>query len=238
MKPKKGTSAPCPVYDVICEDSHFAIHRNGRYLMTPAGRAYRVPTQALAERVAQEWRDQGEKIDPTKMPLTQLVATTLDLVSQDRSKTTTGLLAYIGSELLCHQVETPSSLVQKQKSLWHPFLDWCEKRYDVHFAIGSGIMPIAQSKEVTQRLGSVLDSFDAFKLTGLSSATDAAGSLILGLALTEGFACAAKVFEAAELDFAHQAVTWGDDPVTLARQSTVKAELEACETWGTLLKAG
>lgn len=233
MKAKKNT--PTPIYDVVREDDSFAIHRNGRYLMTPAGNAYRVPTQGLAELVAQEWRDQGEKINPTQMPFTQLVATTLDLVGKDRSKTVRGLLAYIGSELLCHRVETPSSLVKKQTDLWQPFVDWCQKRYDVRFATGSGVMPITQSPEVTQRISSVLDSLDGFRLTGLSSATDAAGSLILGLALAEGFGTASSVFDAAELDFAHQAVTWGDDPVTLARQATVKAELEACEKWFSLL---
>lgn len=233
MKSKKDK--PTPVYEVVGENIGFAIHRNGRYLMTPAGNAYRVPAQPLADAVAQEWRDQGEKINPTKMPFTQLVATTLDLIGKDRSKTTTGLLAYIGSELLCHQVETPSSLVQKQKTLWHPFLAWCEERYDIRFTTGSGVMPITQSPEVSHRLGLVLESMDAFKLAGLSSATDAAGSLVLGLALTEGFGTADSVFEAAELDFAHQAITWGDDPVTLARQDSVKVELASCEAWFKLL---
>lgn len=233
MKEQKTKSAP--VYDVVGEGTAYAIHRNGRYLMTPAGSAYRVPTQGLAELVALEWRAQGEKVNPARMPFTQLVATTLDLVGKDRTKTMRGLLAYIDSELLCHRVETPSSLVKKQNDLWQPFLDWCQERYDVHFTTGSGVMPIPQKPEVTQQLNTVLESFDDFRLTGLSSATDAAGSLILGLALAEGFGSASSIFDAAELDFAHQAITWGDDPVTVARQATVKAELEACEKWFSLL---
>lgn len=224
-----------PVYDVVQEDTGYAIHRNGRYLMTPAGSAYRVPTQAMADVVAQEWRAQTEKLNPAQMPITQLVATSLDIVSKDRGKITRGLLAYIGSELLCHRVETPSSLVQKQNDLWHPVVAWCQTRYDIHLNIGSGVMPITQSPEVGERLGAVIEAYDDFKLAGLSSATDSAGSLLLGLALAEGFASAAKVFDAAELDFAHQAVTWGNDPVTQARQATVRKDLEACELWFSLL---
>ncbi len=232
MKDKK--ELPAPVYDIVKEEVGYAIHRNGRYLMTPAGSAYRVPTQKMADAVAQEWRAQTDKINPAEMPVTQLVATTLDIVGKDRGKITRGLIAYIGSELLCHRVETPSSLVQKQNDLWQPVVTWCQTRYDVHLNIGSGVMPIAQSPEVTERLGAVLETYDDFKLAGLSSAMDTAGSLLLGLALAEGFADAAKVFDAAELDFAHQAVTWGDDPVTQARQATVRKDLEACELWFSL----
>lgn len=233
MKDKREKAAP--VYDVVRDESGFAIHRNGRYLMTPAGSAYRMPTQGLADEVTQEWRAQGEKINPASMPLTQLVATTLDLVGKDRGKTTRSLLGFVGSELLCHRVETPSSLVRKQNEQWQPFLDWIIQRYDVHFATGSGVMPIAQPSGISNRLETVLDSLDDFRLTGLNCAADAAGSLVLGLALAEGFATAETVFLAAELDFAHQAVTWGDDPVTKARQDSIRADLDACEKWFTLL---
>ena len=222
-------------YEVAPEEDAFAVQRNGRYLMTPAGKAFRVPTLGVAEAVAQEWREQTDKIDPKTMPMTQLVATALDIVSKEREKITLGLLGYIGSELLCHRAQSPSSLVAKQNEIWGPYLDWCRTRYDICFEVGEGIMPIVQNDEIKQRLRVVLEACDDFKFAGLSAAVDCAGSLILGLALAEGFKTADDVFAASELDFAHQALTWGDDPVTLARQASVRQELESCQRWFGLL---
>ena len=234
MKDKREKAAP--LYEVVCEPPFYAIHRNGRYLMTPAGSAFRAPTEKLAQSIANEWQAQGEKIIPSQMPMTQLMATALDLVSKGREKTITGLLAYIASEHLCHRAEEPEALVAKQEQLWQPFLSWCTQRFDVGFVTGCGVMPIAQSPETTERLRVVLESYDDFKLTGLSSATDTSGSLILGLALAEEFAPADAVFQASELDTDHQAIKWGEDPVTLARQKAIRDDLDACEKWFGLLK--
>ena len=233
MKDKKETAAP--VYDVVEDGDVFALHRNGRYLMTPKGNAFRMPNQSMAKALAEEWRAQGDKINAAQMPMTQLAATALDIVSKEREKILRGLLAYIASELLCHRVDDPPALVAKQQEHWQPLLDWCRNRYDVSFCTGSGVMPITQKPEVTQRLSTVLSSFDDFRLAGLSSATDSSGSLILGLALAEKVRTADEIFTAAELDIDHQAGTWGDDPVTKARQAMVKSDLTACEKWFELL---
>ena len=233
MKDKKETAPP--VYDVVEDGELFALHRNGRYLMTPKGNAFRMPNKALTDALADEWRGQGEKINVAQMPMTQLAATALDIISKEREKIVRGLLAYIASELLCHRVDDPPTLVAKQQEHWQPLLDWCRDRYDVSFCTGSGVMPIAQKPDVTQRISTVISSFDDFRLAGLSSATDSAGSLVLGLALAEKVRTADEIFTAAELDIDHQAGTWGDDPVTLARQAMVKADLIACERWFALL---
>jgi len=233
MKNKKEPTLA--VYDVISEGDLYAVHRNGRYLMTPKGNAFRCDKEKLVQTIAKEWSAQGEKINLTQMPITQLMATTLDIVTKDRDKIVRGLLAYISSELLCHRVETPASLVKKQQDQWQPLIDWCGKRFDVHFNVGSGVMPIAQNPETTQRLHTVIAAYDDYWLAGLSSATDSAGSLILGLALAEKERTAWDVFDAAELDTEYQAVTWGDDPVTKARQAMVKHDLESCERWFGLL---
>lgn len=225
-----------PVYELVADAGSYVVHRNGRLLMTPAGNAYRLPLKALAEAVAQEWQAQGEKIEPSTMPMTQLVATSFDIVRKDREKIVRGLLAYTGSELLCHRAERPESLVAKQQEQWQPFLDWCEERFGARFCVGCGVMPITQSPEVDQALRQVLETYDDMQLAGISSAADAAGSLVLALALAEGQANAAEVFHASELDAKHQAVTWGDDPVTLGRQASVRKDLEACEKWFALLK--
>ncbi len=220
-----------PVFCLIQEEAGFVVQRNGRYLMTPAGNAFIVPSASLAEAIVQEWRAQGDKIKPSSMPITQLAATTLDIVRKDRTKTVEGLLAYVSSELLCQRAEWPESLSLKQAESWQPFLDWCASRHGAVFEIGAGVMPVRQKSSLVERLRGVLDSMDDYVLAGLSCATDSAGSLVLGLALADGAWTAADVLKASELDVTHQSVTWGDDPVTRARQEGMRRELEACERW-------
>ncbi len=233
---KHRSEAP-PVYAVERHEHRWLILRNGRVFMSPAGRPYAFPQETLALAVMAEWQAQGEKIIPAQMPLTQLAATALDVVGRDRAKTIGGLSAYVGTELLCYRTEATDSLSHKQQELWQPYLDWCEDRFAVHFVIGCGVMPIAQKPETLTRLVAHIESYDDYILAGLSSATDSAGSLVLGLALAEGFGRAEAVFAACELDVTHQAIRWGEDPVTQNRHATIRRDLEACERWFDLLRA-
>ena len=225
-----------PVYDVVDLNGAQEAHRNGRLLMTPAGNPYCLKCRPLAEAVCAEWQAQGEKIDTKTMPLSQLLATTLDVVSKDRGKIIEGLLAYTTSELLCHRAEYPDDLVKKQQDTWQPILDWCKGGFGVDFSLGCGVMPIRQQKETIDTLKVALDSFDLFILAALSVAVDNSGSLILGLALAEGYMTAEEVFKAAELEVDHQAEKWGKDPVTKARQDSILADLKACERCFAMLR--
>lgn len=225
-----------PVYEVVEQDGAFEVHRNGRLLMTPAGNPYRLRSEAMARAVCLEWTAQGEKVDPKTMPISQLVATTLDVVSKERPKVSERIIAYTSSELLCHRAEHPEDLARKQHEVWQPIIDWCKGGFGVDFSLGGGVMPVRQQKETIETLKMALKSFDDYLLTGLSVAVDNAGSLILGLALAEGHLSAEEVFKAAELDVEYQARTWGKDPVTQARQNEVMAELKACERWFAMLR--
>ncbi len=226
-----------PVYDVVDHDGAFALHRDGRFLMTPAGKPYVFPMEKLALALAQEWRAQGEKVVPATMPLTQLAATAFDIVGQDRAKIVRGLVAYTDSDLLYHFAEEPDALAEKQRQLWQPVLDWCAARYGVRFVVGCGVMPLPQQPETAPRLTAILETMDDLHLSGLSSATDSSGSLALGLALAEGFKNADEIFTASALDVLHQAIRWGRDPVTEARHDALLKDLSACEQWFALLKS-
>jgi chaperone required for assembly of F1-ATPase len=66
------------------EDGGFAIRLDGRPVKTPARAPLAVPTEALAQAVADEWRAVGERIDPRAMPLTGLANAAIDRVAPDR----------------------------------------------------------------------------------------------------------------------------------------------------------
>ena len=50
------------------EGDGFAVKLDGRSVKTPGKKLLALPTRAAAELVAEEWRAQGETIDPGSMP--------------------------------------------------------------------------------------------------------------------------------------------------------------------------
>lgn len=63
--------------------SERGIMLDGRPVRTPGRVPLILPTPALAEAVAQEWRDVGDSIDPRAMPLTGLANAAIDRVAPD-----------------------------------------------------------------------------------------------------------------------------------------------------------
>ncbi|HEU0118397.1 MAG TPA: ATP12 family protein [Alphaproteobacteria bacterium] len=228
---------PKPVYSVAPAANGYAVQADGAPMKTPASESFVVPTQQLAETIVDEWQAQGDKINPDSMPMTQLAATSIDIAGKNRDKITDQLLAYIGSELLCHRADEPAELVALQKQEWQPLLDWCEQHFDVLMLAGSGIMPIKQQQDTYDNLRHALGRYDVFQLTGLRQAVEVSGSLVLGLALIEKHATPDQVFAASELDATFQMQKWGEDPASTHRRTTAKRELEICARWFDLLNA-
>lgn len=209
----------------------FGIYRVDKALLTPAGHSYRLPTERMAEAVVSEWKSQGDKIVPANMPMTQLAATTLDIVSKDRERIVRQIIAYASTDLLCHRADQPMALVERQQEVWQPLLDWCALEFKALLRVGTGIMPIDQDAGAITALHEAVTAFDDFTLAGLSHTVEVSGSLVLGLALAKHQRSAMEVFKAAELDASFQALVWGTDPATEARFNNARQDLENCERW-------
>ena len=82
------------------DDGAFAVLLDGKPLKTPSRTAYALPSRALAEAIAEEWRSQGEEIDPDAMPLTRLVNTAIERVPVNRAPVAEQALALGKSDLL------------------------------------------------------------------------------------------------------------------------------------------
>ena len=64
--------------EVAAADAGHRVLLDGRPLRTPARHALALPSAALAEALAEEWRAQGETLAPHAMPLTRLASTAQD----------------------------------------------------------------------------------------------------------------------------------------------------------------
>ena len=135
--------------DVSIADGEVAL--DGRPVRTPGRVALRLPTAALAEAVAEEWRAVGERVDPRTMPLTGLANAAIDRIAPDPARFAEGLARYGESDLLCYRADDPPELVARQAALWNPPLAWARGRYDVGFEVTTGIVHRAQPSATIAR---------------------------------------------------------------------------------------
>ncbi len=217
-------------------DGGFAILLDGKAVKTPGARALAVPSTRLAEAIAEEWSRQGEQVLPSTMPMTQLASTALDRVGPERTHITQQLMNFAGTDLLCYRAETPGDLVARQSRTWQPILDWAAQALDAPLLTTTSLTALSQPEDSLAALNRRLDAYDDWRLTALQSATAAMGSLILGLAMAEGFLDAEAAFQASQLDETYQIELWGEDWEAADRRAALKADIEAASAFLGLLK--
>ena len=200
---------------------------DGRPVRTPGRAPLLLPTPALAEAVADEWRAVGETIDPRAMTLTGLANAAIDRVAPDPANFAAGLARYGESDLLCYRADGPEPLVERQAAAWDPLLDWAQARYDVHFVIATGIMPVTQPPATVARLREAVAALPPFMLAGLSPVVTLTGSIVGALALVSGAASADIVWIAAGIDEDWQAELWGEDADAAATRAARRREFDA-----------
>jgi chaperone required for assembly of F1-ATPase len=200
---------------------------DGKPVRTPGRVPLALPTPALAEAVAEEWRAVSGDIDPRTMPLTGLANAAIDRIAPDPPAFAAGLAAYGESDLLYYRAELPEPLVERQAAAWDPLLEWARGRYDVHFETTTGVMHRAQPPATIARLADAVGALDAFRLAALSPIVTVSGSLVVALALVEGAADAETAWHAAQIDEAWQTEMWGDDDLATQARDAHRADFMA-----------
>ena len=197
--------------EATAAEGGFAIALDGRRVKTPAKADLILPTDALANAVADEWNAVGERIDPRTMPLTGLANAAIDRIGPARQVFASGIARYGESDLTCYRAEGPDLLVCRQQLSWDPLLEWARRRYDVDFAIGTGVMHVAQPEDTVRKLNHEVLALETFQLAGLSPMVTIGGSLVAALAVYEEMIPAESAWEAVCLDDRWQLEQWGDD---------------------------
>ncbi|GLV20876.1 ATPase [Sphingobium sp. TomMM35A] len=209
---------------VISGGAGHEIQLDGRPVRTPARAALALPTARLAEAVADEWRQQGDTVDPRSMPFTGLANGAIDQIAPNRESFAAGIANYGTSDLLCYRAEGPAGLVSREAAAWDPLLDWARQRYDVTFRVTQGIIPVDQPPETLERLDAAVKAYDPFTLAGLSTLVTLSGSLVCGLAIVEGGHDADTIWTASEIDEAWEVEQWGEDAEAAARAARRREE--------------
>jgi len=219
----------------VAANQGWSIELDGRPIKTPARQPLAVPTRALAEAIAEEWRAQGDSIDPRTMPLTGLANAAIDRVAPDPAAFARDLARYGEGDLLCYRADHPADLVARQAETWDRLLGWARGRYDVAFEIVTGIIHRPQPPATVARLAEAVAARGAFALAGLSPLVTIGGSLVIALALAEGAIEAEPAFDAAHLDELFQAEQWGEDALALEAREARRRDFNAAARFLSLL---
>jgi chaperone required for assembly of F1-ATPase len=187
----------------------FAVALDGKPIKTVGGRPQVVPSQALAQAMAQEWAAQGDTLDLGLFILRDLADYALDVVASEREATLANLLRYAETDTLCYRAAPDEPLHARQLAMWEPVLSAAEARHGVSFARVSGIIHKPQPGPTLASLRAVLNQHDAFALAGLTTLASLAASLVVALAVLQPDADVDSLWAAASLEEEWQADQWG-----------------------------
>ena len=216
---------------VAGEGAAFALLLDGRAPRTPAGRPLILPTLALAELLAEEWRGQGDTILYNAMPATRLAHTAIDVVAGARALSIESVTRFGTADLLCYFADHPRSLAHRQEKVWVPLLEWAREAHGLAFERASGIIHREQPPKTLTRLAAIVEPLDDFTLAGLAFAAALFGSAILALALRDGRIRAEEAMGASRLDEIFQEERWGVDAEAESKADAMAVEAVMAERW-------
>lgn len=209
---------PKRFYQDAAADPAGVIALDGKPVRTPGKAPLALPSRALAEAVAQEWRAQGERVDPGTMPLTRLANSAIDGVAGREQAVIDDILAFAGSDLLCYRAHGPRKLAEAQSKHWDPVLAWAKEALGAPLVLAEGVMHVAQPDASLARLRRQIEGRGPFGLAALHVLTALSGSALLALAVALGRLTPEEAWAAAHVDEDFQIGQWGEDAEAKARR--------------------
>ena len=189
----------------------WSVRLDGKPVRTPGKASLALPTEALADAIAEEWNAVGETLDPRSLPLTGLANAAIDRIAPAREAFVANLANYALGDLACYRADGPPALVALQAEPWDALLGWARRRFDVDFRTTSGIMHVDQPAATVERLVHALALLDSYRLAGLSPLVTIGGSLLAALAVHEKALSAEDAWQAVTIDDRWQLEQWGSD---------------------------
>lgn len=196
---------------------------DGKPVRTPAKDHFVVPSAALAERIAGEWRAQTDLIDPATMPLTKLANSAIDGVGKTLDATAAEVAKFAETDLVCYRAGSPAPLVEAQGAAWDPVLVFAQETLGARFICAEGVMYVAQPEPARRAISAAVEAIakgpsGALKLAALSVMTTLTGSVLIALAVAREHLTVEEAWATAHVDEDFQARFWGADTDAIARR--------------------
>jgi chaperone required for assembly of F1-ATPase len=212
---------------VTDEGGRAGLALDGKPVRTPGKAPLTVPTKKLAEAIAEEWRAQGERIDPRTMPLTKLANSAIDGVEGRAEAVVDHIMAHAGADLLCYRAGGPKGLLAAQAEHWDPVVAWAKEALNAPLSLAEGIVHVAQPDASLDAIRKQLEGLDAFALAALHVMTSLTGSALLALAVAKKQLDPEAAWDAAHVDEDFQISQWGEDAEAKDRRAARKRDFDA-----------
>ena len=222
-------------------DSGYAVTLDGKPVKTPYKAGLVAQNETLANAIVQEWAQQEEEILPESMPLTQILSSQIDRVSQERPAMTEAILKYLNTDLICYYADHPPELAQQQRAAWQPVQAWFENRFNIKLETTDGLKALAQPEAAHKAVADYVAALDDAHFTALQIITPLSGSLILAIAFLEGEIDPEKTFAAMRVEETFKAEIYdeekyGPDPAQHKKDEAAKTDLNAAAQFLKLIK--
>jgi len=209
------------------EGGGFGLKLDGKTVRTPGKATLAVPTRALAEAIAGEWRAQGGHIDPRTMPLTKLANTAIDGIEGRAAAVMDDIMAHARADLLCYRAGGPQGLVDAQAAHWDPVIAWAKDALDAPLALAEGVVHATQPEPSMAQIRKRLEGRSAIALGALHMMTALTGSALLALAVALKRLSPEEAWVAAHVDEDFQIGQWGEDEEAKERRKLRKRDFDA-----------
>jgi chaperone required for assembly of F1-ATPase len=204
-------------------DGDYRITLDGKELKTQARSKMRIVSRALAEAVANEWKDVDTHINPDRMPLTRLVNITLDRTPGDRASLGSLLVGYAETDLLCYR--TPG-LTARQGALFDPVLAWANTQ-GIKLNITDSLVAVHQPDDSLHAVRAMALAASDGELTALAMMAPLLGSAVLPLAVWKQQITVDEAMTMSRIDEDAQAEKWGRDAEAEAAWEHKKKDIAA-----------
>ncbi len=219
----------------IEDEEGYKIYLDKNLLKLPQKNILVVSQKKLAQKIAEEWSNAGDKkgdyFSFETLSLTRIVSTLLEKIKPNRQYYIDALMPYINGELLCYRAEKPKQLVEQQNLKWQPIFQWAEQFLTVQFKVTQGIMPIVQDSSTLDRIQLYLNNLSDEELTFFAVIMPLLGSMILSIALKEKKISVDDAFAFAYLDEEIQTKIWGYDSEQEQRLLNIRQEIKECNDY-------
>ncbi len=224
------------------ESGGFSIELDQRPVRLPKGTCLSVPSYALAEVLAEEWRAAGcgeeKSFTSADLPLTGMTGFMLECLASEREAVIQSLLAYAQSDVLCYREASYSTLYRRQSEVWDPLLRQLEALFGCRFITTTGVMPITQTNETIDIFQRALEACTQAELTVLGNVVPILGSLALGFLILKANMTAETAVDSATLDEQFQMSLWGTESEITQRIATMTKDIATAIRFLTLCQRG
>ena len=203
-----------------CDDG-FAVLLDSKQLKSPLKNQLILPTQKLAEMIANEWQSQEKYIDIEQMTATRMAFGAIDISAKEKASLQSDIISYAGNDMLFYFTDTDDTLLAQQQHNWQPLIDDFAKKYNVKLKTTAGIMPIEQGEETINAISKIVEDYSVWQLIPMGVLAAATGSFVISELLRTEKISLPTAIATTFLDTNYQVEKWGEDEEQKQQQKTI-----------------